>query len=402
MQKELIVIILGSGEYTLDYAEFCRQLEPPTKILVVDKYKAPLSALPENAQYLAITSKNPLAKIVSFCLQNRVSVKAVINRVDYLELLHGQLVDTFNVPGPSAQAIDHLSDKAKMHSTVVQADLSFFRPRTIITTLNEAKSYLQQLQFPLVLKAHTGAKSRGVVMLKSPEDFFEARQILEKIIKDHDHEQILIEQFLYGKQVAPVMYVDSQGKVHILALADIVQAYETKQNHLQLIYRTTPSAHPEAIRQKITYVMQTLVDKTGLKSTMIHPDFFVIGKHVYLIEVNVRIAGFRTKMMQYAYNVNLNQMSWELALGLNVSDMIRAHSSCTMCEVWEEKSGIISSIKLPKSKHLVESKIIVQPGEKYVAPPKAQKPLAQFFVKSQDESLSIAKSLRKKTLITYR
>lgn len=400
--RNSVVIILGSGEYTSDYANYCAELSPSTQLLVVDKYKQTIAPIPAGAIYLQVSTKIPLAKIVSYCLQNNLTVKAVINRADYLEVLHGQLVDTFNIPGPSASAIESLSDKAKMHTTVMQADLSFFRPRTILTTLNEAENYLQQLQFPIVLKTHTGAKSRGVVMLKTPENYPEARQILEKIIKDPDNEQILIEQFLYGKQVAPVMYVDSQGKVHILALADIVQAHETKQNHLQLVFRTTPSAHPEAIRQKITYVMQALVDKTGLKSTMIHPDFFVIGKHVYLIEVNVRIAGFRTKMMQYSYNVNMNQMSWELALGLPVSDMIRAHSSCTMCEVWEDKSGVVDQIAFPKSKHMIESKIFIKPGERYVAPPKAQKPLAQFYVKSQDDSLTIAKNLRKKTLIKFR
>lgn len=397
-----IVIILGSGEYTHDYSVFCRELKPATQLLVVDKYKQTIAQLPEQATYLQVSLKNPLAKIVNHCLQHHLSVAAVINRADYFELLHGQLVDTFNVPGPAADAIDQLSDKAKMHATMLKAELTFFRPQTIITTLNQIRTYFDQLQFPIVLKSHSGAKSRGVVILKSPAEIEEAKQILTKIIKNPDTEPVLIEQFLYGKQVAPVMYVDAQGKVRILAMADIVQARETKQQHMQLVYRTTPSTHPDTVRQKITFLMQALADQTGLKSTMIHPDFFVIGKHIFLIEINVRIAGFRTKMMQYAYDINLNQLSWELALGWHVSDNIKCHYSCTMCEVWEDQSGVIEEITLPKSKHLADSRIFLQPGDKYIAPPQAQQPLAQFYVKSLDDSLTIAKTIRKKTVVKYK
>jgi biotin carboxylase len=397
-----IVIVLGSSTYIHNYSKFLEDFNLNAKLLVIGKTKNPSVNLPENAIYLRISLKNSLSKIVSYCIKNNFSVKGVINRVDYFEVLHGQLAETFNVIGPTASAVQDLSDKVRMHELMLQSDLSFYRPRTIITTLNDAPTYFDQLQFPIVLKTHVGAKSRGVVSLKKPTDFEFAKEMMIENMNDPEKDLILIEQFLYGKQVAPVMYVNKKGKVRVLALVDIVTAREEKQNHMQLIYRTTPSRHSERIRQKITYVMQTLANASGLKSVLLHPEFFVTGKHIFLIEVNVRMGGFREAMMLNAYNIDMNQLSWELAMDLNISDQMKKSDSCTACEVWEPNSGKIKKLSIPKSKYISSEKYHLKVGDKYIAPPQKQIPLATFFISAPDDSLIIAKKIRKKTVVELR
>ncbi|MCB9813109.1 MAG: ATP-grasp domain-containing protein [Pseudomonadales bacterium] len=397
-----VVIVLGSSKYISDYASYLKADDPEARLLVIDKYKVPKTLLPENAIYFASSLKNTLSKIVSYSIKNKLTVKGVVNRTDYFEVLHGQLCETFNVPGPTASSVQDLADKTRMHELMIQSELSFFRPRTIITTLNEVSTYFDQLQFPIVLKTHLGAKSRGVVTLKNAKGFEVAKEILLKYIENPDKDLVLIEQYLYGKQVAPVMYVDKIGKVRVLALVDVITAREVKQNHMQLIYRTTPSRHSENIRQKITFVMQTLVDASGLKSTLLHPEFFVIGKHIFLIEVNVRMGGFRDVIMRNAYNIDMNKLSWELALDMRISDNIKESSSCTACEVWESESGKVEKFSIPKSKYIISETHYIKPGDKYIAPPNAQKPFALFYVKSPDDSLSVAKNLRKKTIIKFK
>jgi biotin carboxylase len=396
-----IVILIGSAIYSHTYAQFLKEQDENAKLLVIDKQKEPRVALPDNAIYLKVPVRNTLSKVVSYCIKNKLNVTAVINRLDFFEILHGQLAETFNVPGPTAFGVRSLADKAQMHEIMMQHDLSFYRPRTIVSTLDEVPQHFDQLQFPVVLKTHTGAKSRGVVPIKSKADFEGAKKILFKALKDPKNDAILIEQYLYGEQVSPVMYVDNKGKVRILALVDIVTAREVKQKHMQLMYRTTPSKHSERVRQKIAFVMQTLVNATGLKSVLLHPEFFVINKHVFLIEVNVRMGGFRETMMKLAYDIDMNKLSWDLAFDNPISDEVKSSFSCTACEVWEDTSGKIKKFAIPDSKYITEKKLYMKAGDTYIAPPKKQNPLALFYVKTPDDSLSVTKKIRKKTTIEF-
>lgn len=397
------VIVLGSASYCVDYGNYLKKTNSQAMLLIVGKSKISENKTIKNATYLQLKkTKNNLGEITAYCEINNLEVIAVLNRLDSLELLHGALCDHYQVVGPSRKAIKKLANKALMHEQMVVCDLSFYRPQTIITLLENAQNYLGEIQFPVIMKASLGAKSRGVITLTNRKDFFYFMDLFvtEGVFKKGS--KVLFEQMIYGKQVSPVMYVNSRGKVVILSLVDVVTAREVKQNHMQLIYRTTPSRHPESIRQKISYVMQKLVSKAKLKSVMLHPEFFVVGKNIYLIEVNVRIGGFRYTLMKEAYNIDLNKISWDLAFNdLQIADNIDNDMSCTACEVWEENSGVISKISIPRSsnyKSFFQGKFV---GDVYRAPPEQNKPIANFYVTSKEDSLKIAKDVRKKITVEF-
>ena len=202
--------------------------------------------------------------------------------------------------------------------------------------------------------------------------------------------------------LAPICYIDKKGKVNILTYFDIVRSSDLGSDNMQLIYRTAPSKYPHYITQKIQFVLQKLARITGLKSTFLDPEFMVIGKKVYLIEVNVRAGGFRYESMKYGFGIDIDQMSIDLAKNKDLDDDFKFVKSNTAIEVWEEKSGIISQLELPKSKYIQESQILLKHGDQYIAPPEGNKAIAKIFITSENNSLEIAKKIRKKIKIKFK
>jgi biotin carboxylase len=119
------------------------------------------------------------------------------------------------------------------------------------------------------------------------------------------------------------------------------------------------------------------------------------------MEVNVRIGGFRSELLQYAYGVDLDALALRLALGEEVRFRPVTNGSATAVEVWEETSGVINRLELPEDERMTDVKVYFKAGENYVAPPEAQKPLAQFYVVSEEGSLGVAQALREQVVVAF-
>ncbi|MDH5533844.1 MAG: ATP-grasp domain-containing protein [Candidatus Pacebacteria bacterium] len=367
------------------------------------------SEIPQNDSdnYLFIPEGKEFETIVEYAKDKEVV--GIINRKDYYESLHGQLVDHFQVPGPSFHSVDQVSNKANLHELMEELNLQLFRPRTITCQLSEVPTLLKSVQFPVIIKPFAGAHSRGVHKLESVADFDGAYPYLYEHFKkemavdqlDSQDKTVLIEEYLPGKMVVPICYVDRKHKVHFISLLKVVSARDVGQDHYQLIFRTTPSNTPEPVQQKMRFILQKIARATRLKETFLDPEFFVHKGHVYLIEINVRMGGFRQELAKPAFDIDLEKMITQLALKQDVEDQFNAIGSATACEIWEPESGTIKQLKLPKSKHITWSKLNFVPGDYYEAPPAGNKPLGSFYITASEKSLSIAKKIRSKVVIEF-
>lgn len=335
-------------------------------------------------------------------------VIAVVNNVDATEILHGKLVDYFKVPGPSYRAVRLFKDKVRLHKKIIKNNLAFYRPTTLISNLDDLKEDLQQVQFPIVIKPFAGAKSRGVFRLDKISDLEEIYPLLKAhfaneksmAIRESKMKKLLVEQYINGKVVTAECYVDSEGKLHPVFFTDVITAQDLKLPHMQHVYRTTPSDKNEHVRKRIEFLLRRLVKISKLKSSFIHPEFFVVGKRIYLIELNVRIGGFRSQLSNYAYGLSLEKLAFKLALGEKIKYEFKSIKSATVCEVWEDEDKKVKEIILPKrNKYLMKYSIKYADEELYQAPPVGNRALAIFYALSEEDSIKEAKKIRKKIKI---
>ena len=333
---------------------------------------------------------------------------AILNRGEEFIVLHSQLIDHFQLPGPSFSAVKLFRDKAALHQLMVDHRLEKHRPKTNTVSLEKLENEIKSAQFPLVIKPYQGAKGRGVYILKSATEF--NQQIIQELkshfasepsLKDKTEQKVLIEEFIEGQQLTCTSYLDHRNKLHTLGFMDVLDGYDVDQNHRQLVYRTTPSKYPQQVKQQVIEILQQLADISQLQSTFIHPDFIVTpGNQVKLIELNVRMGGLRYEIVKHASGINLNVYALQLALGKTPDDKIIKDNSCTGADIWSLESGIIRKIVLPHHSRLVNSTILFEPGDRYLAPPQGNKHLVRFFVSSENnDSLKIAQKILNETKI---
>jgi len=398
-------IIFGKGNYVSRNLELIRANGYIP--LIIDYQSNPLA---DQSFFCLVKPGQEINQIEQFLKKHKGKVSLIINRIDPFVELHSLLVDHFQVPGPSYQATKIFREKSLLHQIMVDHELDFFRPRTLIINLNEIDDYAKMIQFPVVIKPFLGAHSKGVILVSNRDELNEAKQILKvhfdssKAVKFHadSSDKILIEEYLDGKMIVPICYLDHKGKLHTLTYFDVIRTRDLGSDNMQLVYRTTPSKYPNYITQKIEYILQKLARIAGLKSTFLDPEFMIVGKKVYLIEINVRAGGFRYESMKYGFGLNIDQMSIFLALNQEFDDDFQFIKHCTACEIWEEKSGKVVKFILPKSKYLVEQEIAIKVGDEYLAPPHGNKSFGKFYVVSEKEdSLRIAKNIRKQIKIEF-
>lgn len=397
--KISIIVLLGNMKYLLDYARILNDYDSNFKLLVCDLGQGPKVSLPDNASYLSVSLANPFEQIVNYCQKKNYIVKGVINRKDHFEILHAQLSEKHNVIGPLISAVETISDKTRLHQLMDKIGLGEFRPKAVVTSLSEVEKHLDQFNFPIVIKTRFGAKSRGVYTVRDSDSFSVVKKEFINKTGSSGTEDILVEEFIFGEQLSSISYVSNQGKLKTLGFVDIVTSREMGQKNLQLAFRSLPSEHSQTVLEKIDDILQKIINATRLKSVALHPEFFVVGEKVYLIEINVRLGGFRRSLLRSAYGIDMHQVGFELAMGLPISDKKQTNNSSTAGEIWSDQSGLIKELKMPDSPYLSTVIYTKKVGDKYIAPPLEQRPLAIFFVKAPQDSLKIAKELRENTLL---
>lgn len=404
--SQQVFLILGLG-YKSATELFVKEYYPQAKILECGYESEAQQKQNIDADAVIFSSSNETRDIAAAVGSSEVV--GILNRRDLYEFLHAKLCDLYSVAGPSEHALSQLSDKSQLHQLMRELKLHLFRPQTIITTLDKLESLTPTLQFPLVIKAFAGAHSRGVYKIENRDDLQQATVLLEqhfeqeKIIQNFDKENktILIESFVVGKQVAPVCYVDSRGKLEILSLVRCLSAQELGINSMQLIYRSTPSNFSEEITLKMHYVLQKLIATSGLKSTFLHPEFIVHKQKLFLIEINTRLGGYREQLYLDAFGIDLNKYLVALALDKEVRHSYERSESAAVCEIWSEESGVLKQLTVPKSKHITKCTLKMSVGDAYTAPPHGNTSLGIIYCRTPSNALKEIKSIRNRVKIAF-
>lgn len=344
--------------------------------------------------------------IEDFLYRNNLNLIAILNKTDYYVVLHAQLCQEFGVIGPKVDGVEVFKNKSEFHNFHISNRLETYRPKADIVPLMRIKSYLETKSGGFIVKPNVGVKSRAVLKVEGRFKPYVIKSILKKhfskrsvLLSGFTDQEILVEEILAGRQITVTCFINHQGRLEILDFVEVINGQDLNLKHTQLVYRTNSTFATNDIKLDIVEYLQKVVDLSGLKSTFIHPEFIVNDERFWVIEINVRIGGFRSKMAKFAYDVDMDRMAIDLALGKEVSFEKQFENSVTAVEVWEEKSGIVRKLDPPKHPAIREMKVKFKPGDEYTAPPLAQIPLAQFYVVDEKDSLSLAKKLRDEFVI---
>src|SRR6185437_1735689 len=183
-------------------------------------------------------------------------------------------------------------DKYKMHNALKKSGMPHIQQNifdTKIDRLREIKDY--GLEYPVFVKPLYGAASFGANKIENQHElhayFKDAAKHNNFVQTDESRGKVLISEYINGVE----LFVDTfsmAGQHHI----STIQRYYKEYYNGRPVYRYCELERDEEIKQKITKIINQVLDVTGYKNGFAHTEFFLLNNgDIKLIEINPRISG---------------------------------------------------------------------------------------------------------------
>jgi len=161
------------------------------------------------------------AALASFCKAKHVDLVIVGPEIPLANGLVDSLAnDGIRCFGPSQAAAEIESSKVFAKDFMVRHNIPTARYATF-TQLNEALSYLDKVDYPIVIKASGLAAGKGVIL---PETDEEAKSTLEDILIDKTFgdagNEVVIEERMVGQEVSLMAFTDGISVVPMISAQD--------------------------------------------------------------------------------------------------------------------------------------------------------------------------------------
>jgi len=395
------ILFLGSNEDKISHFKPAKDLGLLTTVIKPNPKKEDY----KNFDYVIKANLFNVKEVVEKIKKNQ-KIDACVTRFEPLVPLLGYLCDKFNLIGPSFKSCMNARDKLLMRKKLKKLKVpqpEFYE----VNTFEDLKNAAKKLGFPFILKPISGAKSRFIQKINNKKELEKAFKLISKSCKNHKgnlfrnfsfdmdnnfKNTFLAEEYITGKQVTTTSFI-SKGKIKHISIADLITAQDLNLESFYLLSRTTPTTLPKKIQREVYDISSKAITALGVNNTFLHPELILTKNGPKIIEVAARVGGYRTEMVKYSFGLNLDEIVIRIALGLPISTKKKFNKASTAIEIWPRNSGIIKSI--PKQIKSNFFKINNKIGDKFILPPKGEKPLGYFINSTKNIKTCEKESLNK-------
>jgi acetyl-CoA carboxylase biotin carboxylase subunit len=189
--------------------------------------------------------------------------------------------------GPDPEVIALLGDKVQARATAQRFGLPITPgTREVVTDTAAAQLALQELGFPVIIKAASGGGGKGMRIVRSAPELGENLAIAAREAEaNFGDRRVFIERYLENpRHVELQLLADGQGSVVVLGERDC----SVQRNHQKLIEESPSPGVTEAMRERMTEGAVTMFRELGYcgAGTI---EFLVEGDAFYFMEVNARV-----------------------------------------------------------------------------------------------------------------
>lgn len=312
-------------------------------------------------------------------LKKKYKIKGVISNYEHYVVHRSFFAVRFGIPSCSVYSACCTRNKAMQRSA-----LHFMKENIdyqLVKNLNQATEAFNNLGKDVYLKSIAGIKSRLVFPIKSQEEMAKAFEMIQNSFDNLDQdlyddyrccdfnfkypdpkEYFLVEKSEQGQEITVSSLIGNHKIWHAPSICDVYPASVLGKDDTYLAFRILPSKHPQEIVTKAHKATEDASRILGLKNCSVFGQF-ILRKDgtLKILEIASRMGGYRSKMYQKAYDLDLNALLINAVIGKKIKANQKSKKYVSLLEIFPEKEGTLKSIQnLEKLKNNPDVDNIIQ------------------------------------------
>ena len=302
----------------------------------------------------------------------------------------------FNVPAQSIESARMCTDKYLMRQAFMDKDRSITPNFGLVSSHEELLDLAATLSYPLILKPTNLVKSMLVLKCSDEKELIDnytyaKERIIElyKEYKIYDRvPQLIVEEYVTGKTCSIAAFIDAEGIPHYCeGIVDLVNAQDLHIDDNFIYARNLPAHFSPELTNKLYTAATKGIEALDMRSTPAHVELIYNDSEVKLIEIGSRIGGYRPRMYNIGYGMDLITQEINLARGHTPYTAGTFKSYCSVFELFPEREGHFVSIEgMDISSEVSYYSVKAKPGSRVGPAKNGHKACAVIIVASDDKN----------------
>jgi len=254
--------------------------------------------------------------------------------------------------GLSERAALAVTDKLAMRRAFDTAPTPISTPYEEVGSLDDAESFVVSHGFPVYLKPTNLSKSLLVQRCDTPEELhlavaraFEASPALYRRYAADRTPHFIIEKALEGSIHTVAGFVNKDGDVTFApGIVDNESAIDVGFDDSFIYRRMMPSTLDESSSRSLFECARMAAQSLGLRSCPIHAELILTDDGARIIEIGARLGGYRARMYDAAYGIDLIEAALTSYAGKTVSFRFEDSNLVAVYEFFPRTPGALRSV----------------------------------------------------------
>ncbi len=222
-----------------------------------------------------------------------------------------------------------------------------------IRTFHGAYTFTRKYGFPVIVKPVALSQSQLVNICTDLEDLIKkVSYVLDHVQQTYKQNhvnrkaEVIIEEFIAGRQFSVDSYVSIDGKIAHTPICQQTLGYDLGEDNFETIYSVYPAEITKTEEELIFNTVSQAIESLGIRGNPTHTEVRLTPKgECKVIEVNIRTGGFRATMLKASYGINHVENVIRTYLGQDpvVPTKLLKYSACP--QFWPDKEGVLESIE---------------------------------------------------------
>ena len=272
----------------------------------------------------------------------------------------GHACTALGLPGPSREAVEVCTNKFRMKQAFLAGGVNTAKYVQIHSEADLAPA-MEQLRFPLIVKAVDQMGSRGIFRCDTPEEVLEN---YPKSMAASREDYCLLEEFIEGTLFGVEGMVQNGKSVFLLpdGTTAFQAATPTPVGHY------APAPELEGVEEEIRRQVERVIAALGFNNTPMNCDCIRRGDEIFLVESTARAgATCLPELVGSWFGINYYEAIVRLAMGEQVGSLFAHGHQCAVLTqtLMADRQGTVRSIGYAgaEPEGLLELSFNIEPGD---------------------------------------